>query len=153
MLKPKIFLLTSILVGCALQPPTYIQTDSLDKYRFVEIEAKETVSSVQGGRGGYLRTVKVDPASLIEGVLLKRGVVKVREPSPHTAGKLLVARYGISGKRNIAGGVGGYAQEVTVVLVDAATLVPVFTCTAEGIGSTEADDIREAIILCLEGLR
>jgi hypothetical protein len=49
-------------------------------------------------------------------------------------------------------GWGGYTIEVTIQFVSAKTNSLVCSCTAEGIGSTEADDIREAITRCLDKL-
>ena len=53
---------------------------------------------------------------------------------------------------NVTGGLGGYTLEVTIILIDAKTYDTIYSCTAEGQGSTEADDIREAITRCLSGL-
>lgn len=50
------------------------------------------------------------------------------------------------------GGIGGYTLEVSIQILDAKTQEPVFICTAEGQGDTEADDIRKAITRCLESL-
>lgn len=57
---------------------------------------------------------------------------------------------GESGKRNT--GLGGYTLEVTIQLISAKTSSLVCSCTAEGQGSTEADDIRQAITRCLNEL-
>ena len=146
------FLIFVILTGCALKPPTHIQTISLDKYQYMLIEKSAGITSIQASNG-YASSRDVNPGSLIEGLLLKRGLIKVPSASPQTSGKLLLVNYGISGKRNIAGGLGGYAQEMTISLVDAERLSLVYSCTAEGIGSTEADDIREAIMNCMRGLK
>jgi len=146
------FLALFSLTGCALNPPVHTQANSLSKYQYVLIESSASITSIQASNGNA-QTRDVNPGALIEGLLLKRGVIKVPSESPQTAGKLLLAKYGISGKRDIAGGLGGYAQEVTISLIDAESLAPVYTCTAEGIGSTEADDIREAIMSCMSGLK
>lgn len=140
------------LTGCALNPPVHTQATSLSKYQYVLIESSASITSIQASNRSA-QTKDVNPGALIEGILLKRGVIKVPSANAQTAGKLLLAKYGISGKRDIAGGLAGYAQEVTISLVDAESLIPVYTCTAEGIGSTEADDIREAIMSCMSGLK
>ena len=57
--------------------------------------------------------------------------------------------YGESGKRNRGL---GYTIEVTIQFISAKTHAPICSCTAEGQGETEADDIREAITRCLSGL-
>lgn len=144
--------LSYLLAGCALNPPIHTQSGRLDQYQYVLIEGSGSVTSIRSS-GGSASTRSVNPSQLIEGILLKKGLVKVSEATPQTSGKLLLAKYGISGKRDIAGGLGGYAQEVTISLVDAASLKPIFTCSAEGIGATETDDIREAVMNCMAGLR
>lgn len=144
--------LAFLLAGCTLQPPVHTQHSGLDRYKYVLIENIAGTTSISAS-GGNALTRDVNPGQLIEGLLLKKGLVKIQEQSPQTAGKVLLAKYGVSGKRDIAGGFGGYAQEVTISLVDAQTLDQVFTCSAEGIGSTEADDIREAIFNCMSGLQ
>ena len=146
------FLTLFLLTSCALNPPVHTQTNSLNMYQYVLIENSASVTSLHASNGNA-QTRDVNPGALIEGILLKRGIIKITSESPQTTGKLLLAKYGISGKRDIAGGLGGYAQEVTISLVDAGSLAPVYTCTAEGLGSTEADDIREAIMSCLSGLK
>lgn len=65
---------------------------------------------------------------------------------------LLIINYGQSGKRDIAGGI-AYTLEATIQLLDAKTHQLIFQCSAEGIGSTEADDIRIAVNRCLESLK
>ena len=46
----------------------------------------------------------------------------------------------------------GYSIEVTMQFINAKTQLPIVVCTAEGQGSTEADDIRIAITRALEPL-
>jgi len=57
--------------------------------------------------------------------------------------------YGESGRRNVAF---GYTIEVTIQFISAKSHTLLSSCTAEGIGDTEADDIRKAITRCLTGL-
>ncbi len=64
--------------------------------------------------------------------------------------KTIIVNYGQSNKRNI--GILGYALEVTIQLLDSKTYKLIAQCTAEGMGSTEADDIRIAIDRCLKSL-
>ena len=65
--------------------------------------------------------------------------------------KTLIVSYGESGKREVDV-FGSYTIEVTIQFVDSKTNTLVSTCVAEGIGSTEADDIRIAINRCLTAL-
>lgn len=147
-----LYVLLLLLAGCALNPPIYTQLGRLDQFQFVLIGESVSITSLRSS-GGSASTRSVNPSQLIEGILLKKGLVKVSGPTPNTAGKLLLARFGISARRDIAGGLGGYAQEVTISLIDAESMKPIFTCTAEGIGATEVDDIREAITNCMAGLK
>jgi hypothetical protein len=53
--------------------------------------------------------------------------------------------YGESGKRDRGL---GYTIEVTIQFISAKTHTQICSCTAEGQGETEADDIRQAITRC-----
>ncbi len=143
-------LIATSLGGCATLPPSSEQTADLAQYRFILIEATPTVSSIAGG-GGNLSTHEINPANLIEGLLLKKGLVRVVSATPGTQAQTLLLRWGISGRRDLP--LGGYTQEVTMMLLDAQSQQSVYKCSAEGLGSTEADDIREAITSCLSGLK
>lgn len=62
----------------------------------------------------------------------------------------LIVNYGESGRRGT--GLGSYAIEVTIQFISASTKNQICSCTAEGRGETEADDIRKAINSCLKAL-
>ncbi len=145
-----IALIAASLGGCATLPPTSAQSADIARYRFIVIEATPTISSISGS-GGKLSTHEINPSNLIEGLLLKKGLVRVASVAPSTQAQTLLLRWGISGRRNLP--LGGYTQEVTIVLLDAQSQQSAYRCTAEGLGSTEADDIREAITSCLSGLK
>lgn len=140
------------LGGCATQllPPTSTQSADFARYRFIVIEATPTVSSISGS-GGNLSTSEINPANLIEGLLLKKGLVRVATVASGKPEQTLLLRWGISGRRSLPRG--GYTQEVTMLLFDAQSQQSAYKCTAEGVGSTEADDVREAITSCLSGLK
>jgi hypothetical protein len=83
------------------------------------------MSSTVGGLVGQYACVtnqQANPSKLIEGMLLKYGLVRPADglvrpaegvtPSPE---RTLQVRLGISGKRNV--GMGGYTQEVTISLL------------------------------------
>lgn len=89
---------------------------------------------------------------MIEGILLKQGVVSTDAVSAENEDKTLPVKCGGSGKRDIAGGLGGYALEVTIALISAKTSEMVYFCIAEGHGEAEVDNVREAIHRCLSGL-
>lgn len=111
-----------------------------------------TSSSGSTINGTLLSSSKtVNPADLITGIFIKEGLIRLPELKPELAEETLIINYGESGKRN-TGGLGGYTLEVTIQLISAKTSSFVCSCTAEGQGSTEADDIRHAITRCLNEL-
>ncbi len=61
----------------------------------------------------------------------------------------MIVNFGETGRRNVNM---GYSIEVTIQFISAATQLPICTCTAEGQGATEADDVREAILRALKPL-
>lgn len=146
------------IFGCATTQPAKInQVTDVGQYRFVVIEDTPSITGFAAKDGDAVGK-EVNPATLLEGLLLKKGLVRVSKAEARDEDQLLILRWGISGSRNQPAhmallGIGGYAQEVTITLLDGGNLRPVFTCTAEGYGTTEADDIREAITSCLSGLK
>ena len=109
-----------------------------------------SATRVVGGQGF---TEELAPVQLIEGMLLKKGLVRVAKSEPAFLNSLLLAKWGISGKRDVSDLMSsGYTQEVTIRLMDAESMTPVFICSAEGYGATAVSDIREAITRCLSGL-
>lgn len=160
-LKYLVIALTIISIsGCAvLQEPKIEKHETIDNYKYVAIPATSTkVSSTAGFYGGQYWTYgestskELHPSAVIEGILLKKGLISVSEIRPEMVDKTLIVKYGESGKRYAAGGLGGYTLEVTIVLISARTHNTIYSCTAEGQGETEVDDIRMAITRCLSGL-
>lgn len=155
------FTLLSMLIyltGCAsISPSSEIKAPQVDSRQTV---SDFVVALIQGGDKinstlvtesvGY--TKSTDPASLITGVLLKKGVSRVSELPANNREKALLVTWGISGTRKI-GYLGAYSQEISILMRKADDLTIVYKCAAEGIGSTEADDIREAVFSCLSGLK
>ena len=82
--------------------------------------------------------------------MMRLGYIQVPEIKPELASQTLIVNYGETGRRNILGGLLGYTIEITLQFLSAQTLDIVCTSTAEGMGSTEADDIRIAINRALE---
>lgn len=153
------FIAVSLLVavsGCVtLLEPQITRNGDTSAYRFVVIPETEvkrssvtSMSASQYGAYGSSVEKETNPSFVIEGVLLKKGLVRVDNVMPDSAVRTLLARYGQSGRRDV--GLGGYTLEVTIAFLDASTGELVFQCTAEGIGATEADDIGIAINRCLE---
>lgn len=92
----------------------------------------------------------INPSDVISGILMKKGFVIVESITNPT--QTLIVKYGQGDKREVLGGLGGYTLEVSIQILKAKTQEPLFLCTAEGQGDTEADDIREAITRCLQEL-
>ncbi len=61
----------------------------------------------------------------------------------------MIVNFGETGRRTVNL---GYSIEVTIQFISASTQFPICTCTAEGQGETEADDVRKAIQRALEPL-
>lgn len=80
---------------------------------------------------------------------MKRGFIIITEISDDIKDKTLIVNYGESGRRNV---LFGYTTEVTLQFISAGTKNLVCSSTAEGIGDTEADDIKEAITRALEAV-
>jgi hypothetical protein len=128
------------------------KSDSFQNYEYVLIPETNSLTSGVGDGYGNSMSKSVNPGHVIEGIILKKGMVSIPEVKPALAQRTLIVNYGESGKRYRAGGLGGYTLEVTIKFINAKSYETVYACTAEGIGSTEADDIREAIGRCLSGL-
>jgi len=139
-----------------LRDPLINKDASLETYEYVIIpETKELTSgsgALYGGDYTYaaMSNKSVNPGDVIEGILMKKGYKSLDSIRPEFIDQTLIIKYGESGRRSV--GLGGYTIEVTIYFYDAKTYKTIFSCTAEGIGSTEADDIREAIERCLSGL-
>jgi hypothetical protein len=98
----------------------------------------------------YTSSKTVNPTDVITGILTKEGLIRLPELKSELINETLIINYGESGKRNT--GLGGYTIEVTIQFISSKTSSLVCSCTAEGQGSTEADDIRQAITRCLASL-
>lgn len=155
-----LFKLTGLLIlslltfGCAsLRPATSIKNGSLDSYRYFYITPTNSLTSSSGATisGQYYSSSKtVNPSDVITGILSKDGLIRLPELKPELTDETMIINYGESGRRNT--GLGGYTIEVTIQFISAKTSSLVCSCTAEGQGSTEADDIRQAITRCLNEL-
>ena len=101
--------------------------------------------------GQYYSTSKsVNPRDVISGILAKQGFILIPELKNELASETLIINYGESGRRNT--GLGSYTIEVTIQFVSSESSSLISSCTAEGRGETEADDIRQAITRCLNSL-
>ena len=143
-------LVAVIMVACAsMKAPIINQIESLDNYKYIYItptsELTSGSSGIYGGKYGLYgggSTKTINPSDVISGIMLKQGYIRLPELNPELLDKTLIVNYGESGRRNVNL---GYSIEVTIQFLSARTNMPVCICTAEGQGSTEADDIRIAI--------
>lgn len=149
---------TSILINsCApLKAPIITKNEKIEGYKYIFISPTGNLNSGTGavygaGYGIYGATTSksVNPGDVITGILLKKGFIKLPELKPELADETLIVNYGESGKRKRRL---GYTIEITIQFISAKSLQPICSCTAEGQGETEADDIRQAITRCLSGL-
>ena len=144
-----------LLTGCAtLRPPTMRVNKDLRAYSHVYVPATQTMDSHSGiPVAGVIipYSQSVNPRDVIAGAFAKRGFVVLPSLDERFRTKTLMVSYGESGRRNVALGL-GYAIEITIQLVSAETGELVATTTAEGCGSTEADDIKQAITRALDAL-
>ena len=140
------------MTACAsLRPVSVNRVEPIDNYKYVYItptqELTSSTGSVYNGYGST-KSKSINPSDVIAGSLLKRGYTCLPQLVPELLDKTLIVNYGESGRRGNE--LFGYTIEVTIQFVDASTHKIVCTCTGEGQGSTEADDIRIAINRCLD---
>ena len=148
---------TIVFIGCAsLKKPIIQQNEPITSYKYFYVMPTSERTSSNGGvygnndgvYGGSM-TATINPSDVIAGTLLKNGFVRLPELDPQLSNETLIVNYGESGRRNLNL---GYTIEVTIQFLSAQTHSVVCVCTAEGQGSTEADDIRIAINRALEPL-
>lgn len=156
----KVFLVVCsifMLGSCApLRQPVIVKNAPIETFKYAYISpTKELTSSsgeTYGGRYGIYgvsTTRSVNPSDVIAGVLIKEGFIILPELKSELSNETLIVNYGESGRRNRGL---GYTIEVTIQFISAETKQMICSCTAEGQGETEADDIRQAIRRALEGL-
>ena len=140
----------------ALKTPVIVRNVPIEGYRYVFVTpTKELTSSAGGAYGGQYgiygasTTKSINPSDVIAGELIKNGFVVLPELKSELNNETLIVNYGESGRRNRGF---GYTIEVTIQFISAETYELVCSCTAEGQGETEADDIRQAIRRALSGL-
>ena len=158
-IKKVFFIVCSILMlgSCApLRQPVIVKNAPIETFRYVYISpTKELTSSsseTYGGQYGIYgssTTKSVNPSDVIAGVLIKEGLIILPELKSELSNETLIVNYGESGRRNRGL---GYTIEVTIQFITAETKQMICSCTAEGQGETEADDIRQAIRRALDGL-
>ena len=157
MKKRNLFLFYIVVIlfftGCvSLKDVSVYKNEEISEYKYALINSTESLTSNVGTtiNGVYVSEGKtVNPRDIISGYLMKRGFIIITEISDDIKDKTLIVNYGESGRRNI---LFGYTTEVTLQFISAGTKNLVCSSTAEGIGDTEADDIKEAITRALEAV-
>lgn len=152
-----IFSYLCITSSCAtLQPATAVRNSSLEDYKYIYIAPTSNLTSSSGhmyGNNKYTygssQTKSINPSDIIAGYLLKKGFIKLPDIKPEYSRETIIVNYGESGRREL---LFGYTIEVTIQFLDAKTHTIICSSTAEGMGSTETDDIRIAINRCLDEL-
>lgn len=149
-------LLVNLFSGCASMRPPIINTydDTIYNYRYFYVSPTGDYASNSGVYGNQLgvyggATKSINPATIISGILLKNGFIQVNEVNSKNIKETMIVNFGETGRRNVNF---GYSIEVTIQFVSAYTQLPICSCTAEGQGETEADDVRKAIQRALEPL-
>lgn len=156
--------LAALLLGSCgpLRTPTVIKNAPIENYRYAYVTETQALTSSTGhsnGNGGGfmglfsggtdITTKTVNPGDVISGELAKYGFVILPELTPEQEAQTVIVNYGESGsrKRGIK-----EATEVTIQFISADSKQLICSCTAEGQGQTEADNIREAIRRALSAL-
>ena len=139
-----------------LKPATAIKDNSTENFKYVFISPTNSLSSGSGrisasryGLSGSTTSKSVNPTDVITGILAKEGFIRLPELKTDLYSETLIVNYGESG-RSPRGK--GYTMEVTIQFVSAESNELISSCSAEGQGETEADDIRQAINRCLSVL-
>ena len=140
--------------GTTYLPATSIKNQDFKAFKYFYITPTNSLTSSYGTTniyGQYYSSSKtINPSDEITGILTKEGFIRLPELKNELASETLIVNFGKSGTRDT--GMGGYTIEVTIQFVSAKTNTLVCSCTAEGQGSTEADDIRIATTRCLNKL-
>lgn len=149
-----ILISSTLIISCAtLKTPTIIKNDNIQKFRYIYILPTNSLTSSSGttiGNQYYTSSKTVNPSDIISGILSKQGFIRLSDLKNELMDETLIVNYGESGRRNT--GLGGYTIEVTIQFVSAKSNTLISSCSAEGQGSTEADDIRIATNRCLNTL-
>lgn len=151
-----ILMLGSCISISPLRLPVIIKNAPIEPFKYAYISPTKELTSSSGetyggqyGVYGYSTTKSVNPRDIIAGILIKEGFIILPELKSELSHETLIVNYGESGRRNRGL---GYTIEVTIQFISAETKQLICSCTAEGQGETEADDIRQAIRRALDGL-
>ena len=151
-------LLIGLMFGCVainspLKPVIVSNKQDLSQFKYFVVTPSATLTSGTGaiyGLNGSTLSKSVNPSDLISGILTKKNFIRLSQVTPELSTQTMVVNFGESGRRDT--GLGGYTIEVTIQFVSHSKNEIISSCTAEGQGITEADDIRIAIERCLDKL-
>lgn len=143
------------LVSCgSLKPVSVTRNGTLLGYKYAYINPTSMKISSESqpiySNGTYLQyseTKSTNPSDIISGELIKKGFLIVHDITPDEASQTIVVNYAETGRRNLWY---GYTTEIAIQILSASDNSLLCTGTAEGLGETEADDIRIAIRRCLK---
>ena len=144
----------SVFSSCVtLRPATVDWKKDLSMFSRVYIPPTQTIHGstaivVSGMVLPYSQSV--NPRDVIAGMLSKKGYIILNELDDRFRHETVIVNYGESNRRNF--GLGRYTIEVTLQFISASTGELVCTTTAEGCGSTEAADVKQAVTRALKAL-
>jgi hypothetical protein len=147
-----------LLNSCGpLKPATVVKNRPIENYKYIYISPTKSLTSSSGGvygsdygLYGSSTSKSVNPTDIISGILIKEGYIRLPELKNELTDKTLIINYGESGRRDRAF---DYTIEVTIQFVSSKSNELISSCSAEGQGETEADNIRQAITRCLSALQ
>ena len=151
-------IMNTVLIGCAalnppLKPVIVSNKQDFSRFKYFIVTPSATLTSGTGaiyGLNGSTLSKSVNPSDLISGILTKKNFIRLSQVNPELSAQTMIVNFGESGRRDT--GLGGYTIEVTIQFVSHSNNEIISSCTAEGQGVTEADDIRIAIDRCLNKL-
>lgn len=150
-------IVSALFCSCyTLLPPTTTrsQTENLSDFSYFYMpETGTKVGTFSSYNGtGYVSTTtrSINPSDVISGYLIKHGYIRLVELNPQLMENTLIVSYGETGTRSVS--IFAYTTEITIQMMSGKTNTLVCTTTAEGLGSTEADDVREAITRALDAI-
>jgi hypothetical protein len=146
-------MMSCVALNPTLKPVFISNKQDISRFKYFVITPSATLTSGTGatyGLNGAISSKTINPSDLIGGILTKKNFIRLSQVNPDLSAQTMVVNFGESGRRDT--GLGGYTIEVTLQIVSANNNEIISSCTAEGQGITEADDVRIAIERCLNEL-
>jgi hypothetical protein len=142
-----------VAINPPLKPVIISNKQDFSQLKYFVVTPSATLTSGTGAIYGLnvsTLSKSVNPSDLISGILTKKNFIRLSQVNPELSAKTMIVNFGESGRRDT--GLGGYTIEVTIQFVSLSNNEIISSCSAEGQGITEADDIRIAIERCLNTL-